>query len=110
MLVINSAGEWDTEELSPVIGPGFRIEKRESGGLSWKNTAGCPEMPGSCVLQNSWRGKMAAQKECHEVNTAHTGAGMVPTVTNNWKGKFQDRVIGKIFATVEGAEKWREIL
>lgn len=53
---------------------------------------------------------MAAQKECHEVNTAHTEAGMVPTVTNSWKGKFQDRVIGKIFATVEGAEKWREIL
>lgn len=48
---------------------------------------------------------MAGQKECHEVNTAHTGAGIVPTVTNSWKEKFQDRVIRKIFATVEGAEK-----
>ena len=53
---------------------------------------------------------MTGQKECHEVNTAHTGAGIVPTVTNSWKEKFQDRVIRKIFATVEEAEKWREIL
>lgn len=55
-------------------------------------------------------GKMVAQNECHEVNPAHTGAGIVPTVTNSKKGKFQDRVIRKISATVEGAEKWREIL